>query len=137
MNTEDIPGTESKRLEFDDVFNSSFTVKRASLVWVENGKVCVCVWHNRYSFNVVLDPRDGIYTFRDPISNDILIESIEDRKSEVFVEAKDLVRIDRLHTLFINWKYLLRESRIVFLTFTPLTYHMTLNIFYWEQMLLK
>ena len=50
----------------------------------------------------MLDPRDGIYTFRDPVSNDILIESIEDRKSEVFVEAKDLVRIDHLHIIFIN-----------------------------------
>ncbi|KAG1043078.1 hypothetical protein G6F43_011751 [Rhizopus delemar] len=62
----------SKRIEFNDVFNASFTVKRSSLVWVEN------------------DPRDGIYTYRDPVSNDILLESIEDGKSQVFVKAKDL-----------------------------------------------
>lgn len=39
-----------------------------------------------------IDPRDGIYTYRDPNSNDILLESIEDRKSHVFVEESDLVR---------------------------------------------
>lgn len=66
------PETQRKHVEFDDLFNSSFTVKRSSLVWVEN------------------DPRDGIYTYRDPVSNDILLESIEDGKSQVFVEAKDL-----------------------------------------------
>ncbi|ORE02181.1 hypothetical protein BCV72DRAFT_309359 [Rhizopus microsporus var. microsporus] len=99
VNTEDIPKTDSKRLEFDDVFNFSFTVKRASLVWVEN------------------DPRDGIYTFRDPVSNDILIESIEDRKSEVFVEAKDLRIKDRLldvHSFDLSHdsKYLLLRTNV-------------------------
>ncbi|CEG80338.1 hypothetical protein RMATCC62417_14692 [Rhizopus microsporus] len=99
VNTEDIPETNSKRLEFDDVFNSSFTVKRASLVWVEN------------------DPRDGIYTFRDPVSNDILIESIEDRKSEIFVEAKDLRIKDRLldvHSFDLSHdsKYLLLRTNV-------------------------
>ncbi|KAI8367711.1 dipeptidyl peptidase IV N-terminal region-domain-containing protein, partial [Blakeslea trispora] len=62
----------NKRFEFEDVFNSSFAPKRTNLVWVEN------------------DPRDGIYTYRDPNSNDILLESIEDRKSQVFVQEKDL-----------------------------------------------
>ncbi|GAA5809797.1 hypothetical protein MFLAVUS_003210 [Mucor flavus] len=60
------------RIQFDDIFNGSFTVKRTSLVWVGN------------------DPRDGIYTYRDPISNDILLESIENRESQVFVKEKDL-----------------------------------------------
>ncbi|KAI8372297.1 dipeptidyl peptidase IV N-terminal region-domain-containing protein [Choanephora cucurbitarum] len=62
----------NKRFQFEDVFNSSFSPKRTNLVWVEN------------------DPRDGIYTYRDPNSNDILLESIEDRKSQVFVQEKDL-----------------------------------------------
>ncbi|KAI7893265.1 dipeptidyl peptidase IV N-terminal region-domain-containing protein [Mucor mucedo] len=62
-----------KLVQFEDIFNSSFTAKRTKLVWVGN------------------DPRDGIYTYRDPLSNDILLESIEDRKSQVFVEEKDLV----------------------------------------------
>jgi hypothetical protein len=38
-----------------------------------------------------IDPRDGIFTYRDPTSNDILLESIEDRKTQVFVQEKDLV----------------------------------------------
>ncbi|KAI9335874.1 dipeptidyl peptidase IV N-terminal region-domain-containing protein [Pilaira anomala] len=59
-------------IQFDDIFNSSFTVKRTNLIWVGN------------------DPRDGIYTYRDPVSNDILLESIENRESQVFVQEKDL-----------------------------------------------
>ncbi|KAI8997251.1 dipeptidyl peptidase IV N-terminal region-domain-containing protein, partial [Pilobolus umbonatus] len=59
-------------IQFEDVFNTSFAVRRSSLVWVEN------------------DPRDGIYTYRDPNSNDILLESIVDRKPQVFVKEKDL-----------------------------------------------
>ncbi|KAI8644674.1 dipeptidyl peptidase IV N-terminal region-domain-containing protein [Parasitella parasitica] len=62
----------AKRLEFEDIFNSSFTPRKTDLVWVEN------------------DPRDGIYTYRDPKTNDILLESIQDRQSQVFVKAKDL-----------------------------------------------
>ncbi|KAI8890997.1 hypothetical protein K501DRAFT_328149 [Backusella circina FSU 941] len=57
---------------FDDIFNASFSVKRTSLVWVEN------------------DPRDGIFTYRDPDSNDILLESIENGVAQVFVKEKDL-----------------------------------------------
>ncbi|KAI9265959.1 dipeptidyl peptidase IV N-terminal region-domain-containing protein [Sporodiniella umbellata] len=71
-NKEETTEPELKRIEFDDVFNSSFSVKRASLVWVEN------------------DSRDGIYTFTDSATNNILLESIEDGESQVFVEAKDL-----------------------------------------------
>lgn len=40
-----------------------------------------------------IDPKDGIYTYRDLDTNDILLESIEDRKSQVFVHEKDLVRL--------------------------------------------
>jgi hypothetical protein len=28
-----------KKFQFDDIFNSSFAVKRTNLVWVENGKI--------------------------------------------------------------------------------------------------
>lgn len=38
-----------------------------------------------------IDPRDGIFTYTDPITNDILLESVEDGKTEVFVQATDLV----------------------------------------------
>ncbi|KAK4510874.1 uncharacterized protein ATC70_005309 [Mucor velutinosus] len=61
-----------KHFQFEDIFNRSFTPQYTNLVWVEN------------------DPRDGIYTYRDPVSNDILLESIQDRQSQVFVKARDL-----------------------------------------------
>ncbi|KAI8380933.1 dipeptidyl peptidase IV N-terminal region-domain-containing protein [Radiomyces spectabilis] len=61
-----------RRITFDDIYNSTFTPKRQSLVWVRN------------------DPRDGIFTFRDQTTNDILLESIEDGSTQVFVKASDL-----------------------------------------------
>ncbi|KAG0169048.1 hypothetical protein DFQ30_004041 [Apophysomyces sp. BC1015] len=64
---------EQKRVEFDDLYNSSFTPKRPTLVWVQN------------------DPRDGIFTYRDPETENIILESIKDSKSQVFVNASDLV----------------------------------------------
>lgn len=38
-----------------------------------------------------IDPRDGIFTYTDPTTNDILLESVQDGKTEIFVEANDLV----------------------------------------------
>ena len=35
----------SKRIQFDDIFNSSFAVKRTDLVWVGNGKFLHLVIH--------------------------------------------------------------------------------------------
>ncbi|KAI8981579.1 dipeptidyl peptidase IV N-terminal region-domain-containing protein [Pilobolus umbonatus] len=60
-----------KYFDFNDLYNTSFVPKRPSLVWVN-------------------DKRDGIYTYRDPLTNDILLESIEDGRTEIFVESKDL-----------------------------------------------
>lgn len=84
------------RIQFDDIFNGSFTVKRTSLVWVGNGKTLVWLllsFFIRLLNSYTKDPRDGIYTYRDPISNDILLESIENRESQVFVKEKDLVSL--------------------------------------------
>ncbi|KAI9016373.1 dipeptidyl peptidase IV N-terminal region-domain-containing protein [Phycomyces nitens] len=64
---------EFKRIDFEDIYNGTFAPQAPSLVWVEN------------------DPRDGIFTQRDPVTNDILLESIEDGKSTVYVKADDLV----------------------------------------------
>ncbi|CAO3598139.1 unnamed protein product [Absidia cylindrospora] len=63
---------ETKRIDMNNLYNSSFVPKRPTLVWVEQ------------------DSNDGIFTYRDPQTNDILLESIEDRESQVFVEMKDL-----------------------------------------------
>ncbi|KAI7907275.1 dipeptidyl peptidase IV N-terminal region-domain-containing protein [Cokeromyces recurvatus] len=89
----------SKRIQFDDIFDSSFTVKKTNLVWVEN------------------DPRDGIYTYRDPNSNDILLESIEDKKSQIFVKAEDLKTKEgtldvEAFTLSHDAEYLLLQTNI-------------------------
>lgn len=62
----------SNHIDLPDLYNSSFFVKRPTLVWVKN------------------DPRDGIFTYTDPNTNDILLESVEDGKSEIFVQASDL-----------------------------------------------
>lgn len=52
------------------------------------------IFHTDTHSNFLLsDPRDGIYTYRDPVSNDILLESIENRESQVFVQEKDLVSV--------------------------------------------
>ncbi|KAF7724474.1 hypothetical protein EC973_000983 [Apophysomyces ossiformis] len=67
-----------KRIEFDDLYNSSFTPKHPTLVWVQNEKIGV-------------DPRDGIFTYRDPETDNIILESIQDRKSQVYVNANDLI----------------------------------------------
>ncbi|KAI7861803.1 dipeptidyl peptidase IV N-terminal region-domain-containing protein [Spinellus fusiger] len=61
-----------KNINFADVFNSTFVPKRVSLVWVEN------------------DPRDGIFTHTDPDTRDILLQSLEDGKSTVYVNASHL-----------------------------------------------
>lgn len=71
----------ANHIDLPDLYNSSFFVKRPTLVWVKN------------------DPRDGIFTYTDPNTNDILLESVEDGRSEVFVQASDLKVND---TSFIN-----------------------------------
>lgn len=43
--------------------------------------------------NIKIDARDGIFTYRDPNTNDILLEAVEDGKTEIFVEANDLVSV--------------------------------------------
>ncbi|KAG2236310.1 hypothetical protein INT48_001374 [Thamnidium elegans] len=63
---------ESLHFDLPDLYNTSFMPKRPSLVWVKN------------------DPRDGIFTYTNPVTNDILLESVQDGKSEIFVEATDL-----------------------------------------------
>ncbi|CAO0801292.1 unnamed protein product [Mucor circinelloides] len=70
----------AKHIDLPDLYNSSFFVKRPTLVWVKN------------------DPRDGIFTYTDPNTNDILLESVEDGRSEVFVQASDL----KVNDTFIN-----------------------------------
>jgi hypothetical protein len=47
----------------------------------------------KYDIYIYIDPRDGIFTYTDPITNDILLESVEDGKTEVFVQAADLVSV--------------------------------------------
>lgn len=42
-------------------------------------------------FSDKIDPRDGIFTYTDPNTNDILLESVETGKTEIFVEARNLV----------------------------------------------
>jgi hypothetical protein len=36
---EDAASSHLKKFQFNDIFNSSFSVKRTNLVWVENGKI--------------------------------------------------------------------------------------------------
>lgn len=71
-NDEDGGSGSLNHIDLPDLYNSSFIPKRPSLVWVKN------------------DPRDGIYTYTDPNTKDILLESVETRKTEIFVEASNL-----------------------------------------------
>jgi hypothetical protein len=86
---------EAKRIDMKDLYNSSFIPKRPTLVWVEQGKGRRGQLHStfRLTFYVYTfaDAQDGVFTYRDPHTNDILLESIEDRSSHVYVEMKDLV----------------------------------------------
>ena len=43
------------------------------------------------------DPRDGVFTFTDPTTSDILIESVEDGETKVLVKTSDLVHINYYH----------------------------------------
>ncbi|KAI8062619.1 dipeptidyl peptidase IV N-terminal region-domain-containing protein [Gongronella butleri] len=61
-----------KLIQFDDLYNQSFVPKRPTLVWVEQ------------------DAQDGMFTYRDPVTNDIVLESIESRSVDVYVKMKDL-----------------------------------------------
>ncbi|KAI8098851.1 dipeptidyl peptidase IV N-terminal region-domain-containing protein [Halteromyces radiatus] len=63
---------ELKRIDMNDLYNSSFIPQRPTLVWVEQ------------------DAQDGVFTYRDPQTNDILLEAIEDGSSRIYVEMKDL-----------------------------------------------
>lgn len=83
-------------IDLPDLYNSSFTPKRPSLVWVKNGNNTLIETYSLYMILInflytILDPRDGIYTYTDPNTNDILLESVETRKTEIFVEASNLV----------------------------------------------
>ncbi|ORX50588.1 hypothetical protein DM01DRAFT_1096895 [Hesseltinella vesiculosa] len=62
-----------KTIDLNDLYNQSFIPKRPTLVWVEQ------------------DAQDGLFTYRDPTTNDILLESIEDGSSQIYVEMKDLM----------------------------------------------
>jgi hypothetical protein len=73
-----VPEEESEstnHIDLPDLYNASFAIKQPTLVWVEN------------------DPRDGIFTFSDPNTRDILLESVEDGKSEIYVHLSDLVSL--------------------------------------------
>ncbi|KAI7851082.1 dipeptidyl peptidase IV N-terminal region-domain-containing protein [Circinella umbellata] len=70
-----------KHIDFDDLYNSSFIPKRPHLEWVKN------------------DPRDGVFTFTDPRTNDILIESVEDGGTKVLVKTSDLLVNDGVLTV--------------------------------------
>ncbi|KAI9322088.1 dipeptidyl peptidase IV N-terminal region-domain-containing protein [Dichotomocladium elegans] len=62
----------NNHVDFDDLYNSSFVPLRRNLVWVEN------------------DPRDGVFSYSDRSTGDILLESVQDGTSEVLVKATDL-----------------------------------------------
>ncbi|KAI8968392.1 dipeptidyl peptidase IV N-terminal region-domain-containing protein [Mycotypha africana] len=64
--------TGNRHIDLPDLYNKSFFVKRPELVWVKN------------------DPRDGIFSYTDPETKDILLKSVETGKSELFVKASDL-----------------------------------------------
>ncbi|KAG0165499.1 hypothetical protein DFQ30_008371 [Apophysomyces sp. BC1015] len=70
----------SRHIDFNDLYNDSFIPIYSPLSWVKN------------------DPRDGIYTYRDPETEDILLESIEKKTTEIYVEAKNLVAKQNLET---------------------------------------
>ncbi|KAI8390805.1 dipeptidyl peptidase IV N-terminal region-domain-containing protein [Radiomyces spectabilis] len=61
-----------KHIDFPDLYNDSFIPKRPSVVWVENG------------------PRDGMFTYRHTETNDIMLQSVDDGKPQVYVQAKDM-----------------------------------------------
>ncbi|KAI9021768.1 dipeptidyl peptidase IV N-terminal region-domain-containing protein [Phycomyces nitens] len=65
--------SEPRHIDFEDIFKDDFIPIRSQLEWVKNG------------------PQDGVYTYRDPATNDILLESVEKRGSRIFVKAKDLI----------------------------------------------
>ncbi|KAI8583529.1 hypothetical protein K450DRAFT_221602 [Umbelopsis ramanniana AG] len=59
-------------IEFNDVFNSSFRPSRPSLVWVQNSQ------------------QDGVFTYVQPNTGDIILESVEDQVRSTFVKADEL-----------------------------------------------
>lgn len=59
-------------IEFDDVFNSTFRPSRPSLVWVQNSQ------------------QDGVFTYVQPNTGDIILESVEDQVRSTFVKANEL-----------------------------------------------
>ncbi|KAI9274596.1 dipeptidyl peptidase IV N-terminal region-domain-containing protein [Phascolomyces articulosus] len=62
----------ANHIDFNDLYNDSFVPKRQYLEWVKN------------------DPRDGVFTFTDKTTNDILIESVEDGETKILVKTSDL-----------------------------------------------
>jgi hypothetical protein len=107
--------TESpNHFDLPDLYNTTFSPKRPSLVWVKNGKkkikFVIMYFINAHSF--FIDPRDGIFTYTDPNTNDILLESVETGKTEIFVEASNLVSYKSLRQiLFILIMYLENWTR--------------------------
>ncbi|KAI8144625.1 dipeptidyl peptidase IV N-terminal region-domain-containing protein [Fennellomyces sp. T-0311] len=59
-------------VDFDDLYNDSFVPKRRHLEWVKN------------------DPRDGVFTYTDTTTHDILLESVQDGETKVLVKTLDL-----------------------------------------------
>lgn len=58
--------------DFDDIFNSSFRPARPGLVWVQNSQ------------------KDGVFTYIQPNSGDIILENVEDQVKSTFVKAEEL-----------------------------------------------
>lgn len=106
--------------------------KRPSLVWVKNGQsthILYLILFADSKIKISIDPRDGIFTFTNPVTKDILLESVEDGKSEIFVEATDLVSefiiLKKLIFNEYNRKLVKDSYRFIHLRFRKM-----LNIFY-------
>jgi hypothetical protein len=58
--------------DFEDIFNSSFRPARPGLVWVQNSQ------------------KDGVFTYIQPNTGDIILENVEDQVKSTFVTADEL-----------------------------------------------
>ncbi|KAI9493226.1 dipeptidyl peptidase IV N-terminal region-domain-containing protein [Zychaea mexicana] len=92
-------------VDFDDLYNDSFVPKRPHLEWVKN------------------DPRDGVFTFTDPTTKDILSESVQDGETKVLVKISDL-----------QWRHSTRSNIYVYKvsdkSLAPLTDDSTVDLEY-------
>ncbi|KAI8372414.1 dipeptidyl peptidase IV N-terminal region-domain-containing protein [Blakeslea trispora] len=66
------PFSSKKHIDLPDLFNTSFDIVKPIIPWARN------------------DPRDGVFSYIEPVTNDVVLQSVEDGIAQVLINGSNL-----------------------------------------------